>query len=142
MKPFVYLVIIGAVGILAMAGVRIYNNIIVNNFNKNQEKIYAETCLFSTKLMPEEEYKLAQQKKGEAVIQLADFSLLEDRGIVFVQNRLPAKQFHSFANGMRINVKEDEDELFFVLDKVYLQRFMIDKHCIIWKWEMADDEDY
>lgn len=139
MKPFVYLVIIA---MLALASIRIYNSAVIYFFNKKQEKIYAETCLFSTKLMPEEEYKLAQQKKGEAVIQLADFSLLEDRGIVFVQNRLPAKQFHSFANGMRIKVKEDEDELFFVLDKVYLQRFMIDKHCIIWKWEMADDEDY
>ena len=139
MKPFVYLVIIA---VLALVGVRIYNSAVVYFFNKKQEKIYAETCLFSTKLMPEEEYKLAQQKKGEAVIQLADFSLLKDRGIVFVQNRLPAKQFHSFAEGMRIKVREDEDELFFVLDKVYLQRFMIDKHCIIWKWEMADDEDY
>ena len=139
MKPFVYLVI---AAVVATAAIRIYNSAVVYFFNKKQEKIYAETCLFSTKLMPEEEYKLAQQKKGEAVIQLADFSLLEDRGIVFVQNRLPAKQFHSFANGMRIKVREDEDELFFVLDKVYLQRFMIDKHCIIWKWEMADDEDY
>ena len=139
MKPFVYLVI---AAVVATAAIRIYNSVVVYFFNKKQEKIYAETCLFSTKLMPEEEYKLAQQKKGEAVIQLADFSLLEDRGIVFVQNRLPAKQFHSFASGMRIKVKEDEDELFFVLDKVYLQRFMIDKHCIIWKWEMADDEDY
>lgn len=139
MKYFVLLVIIG---ILALAAIRIYNSAVVYFFNKEQEKIYAETCLFSTKLMPEEEYKLAQQKKGETVLQVADFSLLEDRGIVFVQNRLPAKQFHSFANGMRIKVEEDEDELFFVLNKVYLQRFMIDKHCIIWKWEMADDEDY
>lgn len=139
MKPFVYLVIIAVV---VTAAIRIYNSAVVYFFNKEQEKIYAETCLFSTKLMPEEEYRLAQQKKGETVLQVADFSLLEDRGIVFVQNRLPAKQFHSFANGMRIKVKEDEDELFFVLDKVYLQRFMIDKHCIIWKWEMADDEDY
>ena len=139
MKSFVYLVI---AAVVTTAAIRIYNSAVVYFFNKKQEKIYAETCLFSTKLMPEEEYKLAQQKKGETIIQLADFSLLEDRGIVFVQNRLPAKQFHSFANGMRIKVKEDEDELFFVLDKVYLQRFMIDKHCIIWKWEMADDENY
>ena len=139
MKPFVYLVIIAVV---ATAAIRIYNSAVVYFFNKKQEKIYAETCLFSTKLMPEEEYKLAQQKKGETIIQVADFSLLEDRGIVFVQNRLPAKQFHSFAEGMRIQVGEDEDELFFILDRVYLQRFMIDKRCIIWKWEMADDEDY
>ena len=139
MKSFVYLVI---AAVVTTAAIRIYNSAVVYFFNKKQEKIYAETCLFSTKLMPEEEYKLAQQKKGETIIQLADFSLLEDRGIVFVQNRLPAKQFHSFANGMRIKVKEDEDELFFVLDKVYLQRFMIDKHCIIWKWEMADVENY
>ena len=139
MKPFVYLVIIA---MLALASIRIYNSAVVYFFNKKQEKIYAETCLFSTKLMPEEEYKLAQQKKGEAVIQVADFSLLDDRGIVFVQYRLPAKQFRSFAEGMRIQVREDEDELFFVLDRVYLQRFMIDKRCIIWKWEMADDEDY
>ena len=139
MEPFVYLVIIA---VLALVGVRIYNSAVVYFFNKKQEKTYAKTCLFSTKLMPEEEYKLAQQRKGESIIQIADFSLLEDRGIVFVQNRLPAKQFHSFAEGMRIKVEEDEDELFFILDKVYLQRFMIDKRCIIWKWEMADDEDY
>ena len=139
MKPFVYLVI---AAVVTTAAIRIYNSAVVYFFNKKQEKIYAETRKLSTKLMPEEEYKLAQQKKGETIIQVADFSLLEDRGIVFVQNRLPAKQFHSFAEGMRIKVKEDEDELFFVLDKVYLQRFMVDKHWIIWKWEMADDEDY
>ena len=141
MKPFILLIIIGVVGLLVMAGIRIYNNKIINNFNENAEKIYAKVCLFSTKLIPEEEYNLAKRKKGDVVLQVADFSLLEERGLVSVENRLPAEQFYSFAKGLGIKVREGEDELFFTLDKVYLQQFMIDRSCIIWKWEMAD-EDY
>lgn len=141
MKPFILLIALIIILALALAGVRIYNNKIVNNFNENAEKIYAKVCLFSTKLIPEEEYNLAKKNRGDVVLQVADFSLLEERGLVSVENRLPAKQFYSFAKGMGIEVEEGEDELFFILDKVNLQRFMIDKYCIIWKWEMAD-EDY
>ena len=72
MKPFVLLIIIGIIGLLALltliGGVRIYNNKIINNFNENAEKIYVKLCLFSTKLIPEEEYNLAKKKKGDVVL--------------------------------------------------------------------------
>lgn len=68
MKPFVLLIMLALGLMLAIAGVRIYNNKIINNFNENAEKIYVKLCLFSTKLIPEEEYNLAKRKKGDVVL--------------------------------------------------------------------------
>lgn len=107
---------------------------IINNFNKNAEKVYAEKGILLVKLTE-------LNPKEEFIFQLTDFSRLEDSSFVVIENRLPERQYKRFAEEMKVKLKPNEDELIFFLDKIYLSQYMVNPNCIIWEWRSANGID-
>ena len=101
------------------------------NAEFEKHKIYAEKLLLNVQMVP------APEKVKNYVLQRADFSRLEDWGLVALENSLPAKQFKSFAENMGVELEQGDNELFFLLDRVYLSQYAVDDKCVIWQWEMA-----